>query len=90
MEEQFCRLEPVLLDGVVEGGLALDILGIDIGPIAKKELTQLYTLDAVDETGASVVVRLLYICVVVHQELDDVKMGHKAGGPHGGGASVGH
>ena len=90
LEQQFCRLEPVLLDGVVEGGLALDVLGIDLGPIAQQELAELDTLDAVDETGAAVVVWLLDVCVIIDQELDDVKVGHEAGGPHGGGAGVGH
>ena len=80
----------MLLDGVVEGGLALDVLGVDLGSIAEEELAELDTLDAVDETGAAVVVWLLDVCVIIDQELDDVKVGHEAGGPHGGGASVGH
>ena len=58
--------------------------------IAQQELAQLLRLDRVDETGAPVVVGLLNVSIGLHQDFDNVEMGHVAGAPHGGGSGVGN
>ena len=62
------------LDGIVEGSLALDVLCIDIGPMLEEKFAQLNALHAVDQTGATVVVRPLDVRIVGHlkfsQKLD--------------------
>ena len=80
----------MLLDGVVQRGLALDVLRVDLGAVTQQELAQLHALHAVDEARAAVEVGLLDVRVVVDEELDDVEVGHEAGGPDWGGARVGH
>ena len=46
----------MLLDGVVEGGLELDVLRVDVGAGLEQELAERHGLDRVDEAGAAVVV----------------------------------
>ena len=78
----------MLLDGVVEGGLALDVLRVDVGAVDQEELAQLHRLDRVDEAGAAVVVGPLDVCVVRHQQADNVQVRHEAGRPDRRGAGV--
>ena len=46
----------MLLDGVVEGGLELDVLRVDVGTGLEQKLAKRDGLDRVDQAGAAVVV----------------------------------
>ena len=46
----------MFLDGVVEGGLELDVLRVDVGAGLEEELAERDGLDRVDQAGAAVVV----------------------------------
>ena len=89
-EKEFSCFKSVFLYGVMESSLALNVLSVHPGTGSQEELAELHTLDAVDETGAAVKIWFLDVGIVVHQQLDDVQMGHEAGGPHRGGAGVRH
>ena len=89
-QQEFGRLHPALLNGVMKCRLLLVILSVDLCSVFQQELAQLLRLDRVDETGAPVVVGLLNVGIGLHQDFDNVKMGHVAGAPHGGGSGVGN
>lgn len=68
---------PVLLYGIVECSFALNIFGIHIGTFAYQIRAQFHRLDAVDQTGATIVIWFLYIGTIFHQILNDLQIGHE-------------
>ena len=69
----------MLLDRVVEGGLELDVLRVDVGARFEQELAERDGLDRVDQAGAAVVVGSLNVGGEPDEQPDDFEVCHEAG-----------
>lgn len=58
IQQELCGFESVLLYSVVQGGLILDICGINVCSVLEEEGAELYALHGIYQTRAAVVIRL--------------------------------
>lgn len=90
LNEQLHCLEPMFLNGVVQGSLHLNVLSIHVGTVLEKIAAQLCALHRVDQARAAVVVRLDYVGTILDEELNNIKVRHEARRAHGRRARIGN
>ena len=78
----------MLLDGVVQSRLLLNVECIDSCSVLQQILAQRNALNAVDEAGTAVKVSSKDVGSVCHQKHDNIKMSHETGAANWSRASV--